>query len=98
VKPNPNRSLLKRENLRNLLGGQLFHIVEYENDAQSRWDAQDRLMQQMVLLGGEEVAFRSRRGILKQLSSGINSSSERMFAGAFAGLRRMRQQRFLVTV
>jgi len=56
-------------------------------------------MQQMVLLGGEKVAFRSHCGILKQSpnssSSGINSSSDRTFAGAWAGLRRMRQQRFL---
>jgi hypothetical protein len=68
MKPNPNRSLLKREDLRNLLGGQLFHIVEHENNAQGWRDAQNSLVEQMVLLGGEEIAFRSHRGILKQSS------------------------------
>src|ERR1019366_326702 len=66
MKPNPNRSLLKRENLRNLLGGQLLHIVEHENNSQGWRDAQNRLMQQMVLLGREDIAFRSNCGILKQ--------------------------------
>ena len=31
-------------------------------------DAQNRLVEQVVLLGGEEIAFRSHRGILKQSS------------------------------
>ena len=68
MKPNPNRSLLKREDLRNLLGGQLFHIVEHENNAQGWRDTQNGLVEQVVLLGGEEIAFRSHRGILKQSS------------------------------
>ena len=66
MQANPHRSLLKRENLRNLLGGQLFHIVEHKNDAQSGRDAEDCLMQQVVLLGGEDILFRACRGILKQ--------------------------------
>jgi hypothetical protein len=66
MKPNPNRSLLKFENLRDLLGGQLFHIVEHKNDAQGRRNAQNRLMQQLVLLGGDDVAFRARSGIRQQ--------------------------------
>jgi len=66
MKPNPNRSLLKRENLRNLLGGQLLHIVEHKNNAQGWRDAQNCLVEQMVLLGREDIAFRSHPGILKQ--------------------------------
>src|SRR5271165_5610625 len=66
MKPNPNSSLLKRKNLCNLFGGQLLHIVENENDAQGRRDAQNCLVEEMVLLGSEEIAFRSHRGILNQ--------------------------------
>ena len=57
MKPNPHSSLLQLENLRDLLGSQLLHVVEHENDAQGRGDAQDRLMQQTMLLGLEQVAF-----------------------------------------
>jgi len=66
MKPNPNRSLLKRENLCHLFCGQLLHIVEHENNAQGWWDAQNRLVQQVVLLGGKKIAFRSGTGIRKQ--------------------------------
>jgi hypothetical protein len=66
MKPNPHCSLLQLENLRDLLGRQLLHVVEYENDPQRRRDAQDRLMQQMVLLGLEQAQFRAFAGILEQ--------------------------------
>jgi len=76
--------------------------VEHKNDAQGRRDAEYRLMQQMVLLGARRLpsgpTAASSSNLPNSSSSGINSSSDRTFAGAWAGLRRMRQQRFLVTV
>src|ERR1039458_5298273 len=52
--------------LRDLLGSQLLHVVEHENDTQGRRDAQNRLVQQMMLLGVEQVAFGALSGILEQ--------------------------------
>ena len=40
--------------------------MEHENNAQGRRDAQNRPVQQMVLLGRDDIAFRSHGGILKQ--------------------------------
>jgi len=47
MKTDSDCALLQIENLCNLLGGQLFHIVEHEDNPQRRRDAQDGLMQQM---------------------------------------------------
>ena len=64
VQPNPDRPRLKIENLCHLFGGQLFHIVEDKNNPQLSRDAQDRLMQKMVLLCMKQVAFRTLACIL----------------------------------
>jgi len=86
MQPNPNCSLLERENLRNLLGGQLLHIVEHENNAQGWGDAQNSLVEQVVLLGGEEILSGPTAASASNLANsslfGINSSSESRLAGA----------------
>ena len=60
--------LLQVEDFRHLFGGQFLHVVEDKNDAQIGGDAQDGLMQKMVLLGVQQVAFRTSAGILEQTS------------------------------
>ena len=87
MEANPHRSRLQSENLRHLLGLQLLHVVEHEDNAQLDRDAQDCLVQQMVLLGVEQIAFRTlpRRpasNLPSSVSSGINSSSDSMCLGA----------------
>ena len=81
MQANPNRSRLQSENLGDLFGCEFLHVVEHENDAQRSRYAQDRLMQQMVLLG----ASRLRSGPLPHpeataqfFIAGINSSSDSM--------------------
>ena len=68
MKTNSHGPLLQIENLGNLFGGQLLHIMEYEDDTQRRRDAQDRLMQQMVLLGLEQIGLGTISCILEQQS------------------------------
>ena len=103
MQPDPHRSRLQIENLRNLLGGQLLHVVKHENHAQLEREYARRP-------GATGDVARHGAGCPRDLplhpassrpssaSSGINSSSERVCAGAFALLRRIRQQRFRVTV
>ena len=58
MKTNSHGTLLQIENPGNLLGGQLFHVMEYEDNTQRRRYAQDRLMQQLVLFGVEQIGLR----------------------------------------
>jgi hypothetical protein len=53
METNPDRPGLQVENMSDLFGCQFLHVVEHKNDAQLDRDAQDRLMQQVVLLGVE---------------------------------------------
>ena len=86
MKPDPDGSRLKLQDLRNLLGGEFFHVVEHKNNAQWRGDDEDRLMQQMMLFGVEQIPFRalpaSWSNRPNSSSLGINSSSESICAGA----------------
>jgi hypothetical protein len=66
MKTNPHGPLLQVENLRNLLGRQFFHIMEHKNNPQSWRDAKDRLMEEVVLLGIEQVAFGSCPDVLEK--------------------------------
>ena len=68
MQPDPDRPRLQVENLRDLFGGQLLHVVQHKNNAQLRGNPQDRLMQQVVLLGVEQIAFGTLGGILQQSS------------------------------
>ena len=65
MKPNSDRPRLQLENLSNLLSRQFLHIVQDENNAQWRGNAEDRLMQQMALLGLKQPQFRALAGILE---------------------------------
>ncbi|MGB6720600.1 MAG: hypothetical protein WBE72_07400 [Terracidiphilus sp.] len=66
MKADPDCPLLQIENLSDLRGDQFFHVVEHENDAQRCRNTQDCPMQQTVLLGLEQVAFRTVSGTLEQ--------------------------------
>ncbi len=67
MKPDPDGSRLKLQDLRNLSGGEFFHVVEHKNNAQWRGDDEDRLVQQMMLFGVEQIRFRAVAGILEEL-------------------------------
>lgn len=68
MKTDPHRSLLQIENLCHLLGSQLFHIVEHEDNPQRRRDAQNSLVEEMVPLGVKQVGFGAVSSILEQYS------------------------------
>ena len=66
MQADPDRSRLQIENPRDLAGGQLLHVMKHKNHAQRRGDAQNRLVQQIVPFGVEQIAFRSSGRIRKQ--------------------------------
>ena len=58
VKANPDGALLDVENLSDLSGVEILHIVEDKDDAISRRDAENRLLDERFLLAAEQGAFR----------------------------------------
>lgn len=64
MEANPHGPGLQVENLRNLIGGQILHIVEHKDDAQRRGNAQDCAMEQIVLLGVKKMSLGILSGIL----------------------------------
>src|ERR1039457_7050229 len=68
VEPDPYRARLEVENLSDLFGRQLLHVVQYKHEPQLHRDGQHRLMQKLMLRPLQESTLRSYLGILEEPS------------------------------
>ena len=64
MEPDPHCSRLDAEDLSNLFGVEILHIVQHEDQSILRWDCQNRSLQALTLLRLREMRFRGRPGVL----------------------------------
>ena len=102
MEANAHRAWLQIEHLPNLLDGQLLHVMEYQNDAHDEGMRRTARCNRRCcsawsrLPSGPTAASCNRQP--SSASPGSSSSKESMYWGASSVLRRMRQQRFRMTV